>query len=176
MSDQKNKLAAKKAAVLEKKKRKIVPAIIVVAVLVAAVAGVLLYLNNSGSSTVAISTQSEETTTQITYPVSMFSDGRALHFLYREGSIDIRYFILKSSDGIIRAAFDACDVCWPSGKGYYQDGDHMVCKNCGQRFASILINEVKGGCNPEPLARKESGNNLIIRVEDILKGKKYFDF
>jgi uncharacterized membrane protein len=176
MSDQKNKLAAKKAAVLEKKKRKIVPFIIVIAVLVAVITGVFLYLNNSGSSPVAISTQSKETTTQITYPLSMFSDGRAIHFVYREGAIDIRYFILKSSDGIIRAAFDACDVCWPSGKGYYQDGDHMVCKNCGQQFASILINEVKGGCNPEPLVRKESGNNVIIRVEDILKGKKYFDF
>jgi uncharacterized membrane protein len=176
MSDKKNKLAEKKAVVLEKKKRKIVPAIIIAAALVAAIAGVFLFSNNSGSSKVAISTASEETTTQITYPVSMFADGRALHFVYREGSIDVRYFILKSVDGIIRAAFDACDVCWPSGKGYYQDGDYMVCKNCGQRFASLLINEVKGGCNPEPLARKESGNNLVIRVEDILKGKKYFDF
>jgi uncharacterized membrane protein len=175
MSDQKNKLAAKKAVVLEKKKRKIVPAIIVAA-LVAAIAGTFLYLDNSGSSTVAIPTPSEETTTQITYPVGMFSDGRAIHFVYREGSIDIRYFILQSADGTIRAAFDACDVCWPSGKGYYQDGDYMVCSNCGQRFASVLINEVKGGCNPEPLARKKSENNLIIRVEDILKGKKYFDF
>ena len=29
----------------------------------------------------------------------------------------------------------------------------MVCNNCGQRFPSNLINEVRGGCNPSPLER-----------------------
>jgi uncharacterized membrane protein len=176
MSGQNDKLAAKKAAVLEKKKIKTVPVIIIVAVLVSAIAGVLVYLGNNDTPSVFVSTQSEEISPQIKYPLSMFDNGRAAYFQYKNDSINIRYFILKSSDGVIRAAFDACDVCWPSGKGYYQDGNDMVCANCGQRFSSVLINEVKGGCNPEPLARKVSGDNLIIRVEDILYGKKYFNF
>ncbi|MEJ2476339.1 MAG: DUF2318 domain-containing protein, partial [Desulfobacterales bacterium] len=88
----------------------------------------------------------------------------------------IRYFILKSSDGVIRAAFDACDVCWPAGKGYYQDGDVMVCRNCGRRFASVLVNEVQGGCNPAPLKRSLQGERVVIRAQDILEGKQYFDF
>ncbi len=176
MSDQKDKLAAKKAAIFKKDKRKITPGMIIIAFLIPAIAGVLVYLNKSDTPSVAVSAHSDQIATPVTYPVSMFDDGRAAHFQYRDGSIDIRYFILKSSDGVIRAAFDACDVCWPSGKGYYQDGNDMVCANCGQRFSSILINEVRGGCNPEPLARKISGDNLIIRVEDILNGKKYFDF
>jgi uncharacterized membrane protein len=176
MSDQKDKLAAKKAAVLKKNKRKITPVIIVFAFLIPAIAGVLVYLNKSDTPSVSVSTQSEQIATPVTYPVNMFDDGRAVHFQYKDDSTIIRYFVLKSSDGVIRAAFDACDVCWPSGKGYYQDGNDMVCANCGQRFSSILINEVRGGCNPEPLARKISGDNLLIRVEDILNGKKYFDF
>ena len=94
----------------------------------------------------------------------------------KTGSITVRYFILKSSDGIVRAAFDACDVCWPAGKGYYQDGDSMVCRNCGRRFHSVLINEVKGGCNPAPLTRSVDGDQLVIKVDDILKGKPYFNF
>ena len=77
---------------------------------------------------------------------------------------------------LIRAAFDACDVCWPSGKGYYQDGDVMVCRNCGRRFASVKINEVKGGCNPAPLKRTITGDKLVIQTSDILAGKQYFDF
>jgi uncharacterized membrane protein len=77
---------------------------------------------------------------------------------------------------VIRAAFDACDVCWPSGKGYFQDGDHMVCRNCGRRFVSVKVNEVKGGCNPAPLNRKVEGKDLVIQVADILDGRKYFDF
>ena len=113
---------------------------------------------------------------QITYPSDLFNDNKAHHFEYKDHDITIRYFILRSSDGVIRAAFDACDVCWPAGKGYYQEGDQMVCRNCGRRFASILINEVKGGCNPAPLQRSIKDNNLIIQTSDILDGKQYFDF
>jgi uncharacterized membrane protein len=77
---------------------------------------------------------------------------------------------------VIRAAYDACDVCWPAGKGYYQDGDDMVCRNCGRRFASVLLNEVQGGCNPAPLTRHVDNGQVVIRIEDILAGKRYFDF
>ena len=76
----------------------------------------------------------------------------------------------------MRAAFDACDVCWPAGKGYFQQGDVMVCRNCGRQFASVKINEVKGGCNPGPLERAVVGDELVIQVENILEGVRYFDF
>jgi uncharacterized membrane protein len=106
----------------------------------------------------------------------MFDDGRARHFQHRANGLTIQYFVLKSSDGIIRAAFDACDVCWPAGKGYFQDGDVMVCRNCGRRFASVRINEVKGGCNPAPLTRTIRGNQLVIKIDDIISGQSYFNF
>ena len=115
--------------------------------------------------------------TEVAYPISHFSDGKARHYTYQtEEGQEIRYFVLKSADGVIRAAFDACDVCWPANKGYYQEGDTMVCRNCGRRFASVKVNEVKGGCNPAPLERKVAGDRLILRVEDILEGIRYFDF
>jgi uncharacterized membrane protein len=107
----------------------------------------------------------------------LFSDGKARHFEYEtpEG-IAVKYFVLKSSDGVIRAAFDACDVCWPAGKGYYQDGDVMVCRNCSRRFASVRVNEVKGGCNPAPLQRRVENGQLVIETADLLTGRRYFDF
>jgi uncharacterized membrane protein len=52
----------------------------------------------------------------------------------------------------------------------------MVCRNCGRRFASVLINEVKGGCNPAPLHRTIQDDQLIIKVEDIVQGQTYFNF
>lgn len=113
---------------------------------------------------------------QVSYPISMFDDGTAHHYDHKADGLTIRYFILKSSDGVIRAAFDACDVCWPAGKGYFQEGDDMICRNCGRRFASVLVNEVKGGCNPAPLTRNVQGDQLVINVEDILQGKSYFNF
>jgi uncharacterized membrane protein len=114
---------------------------------------------------------------EFTYPIAQFADGKARHYTFAApGGITIKYFILKSSDGVIRAAFDACDVCWASGKGYQQDSDAMVCRNCGKRFASKLVNEVKGGCNPAPLKRTIKGDKLVIQTRDILEGRHYFNF
>ncbi len=60
----------------------------------------------------------------------------------------MRFFALKSSDGVYRAALDACDTCYHAKKGYHQEGDDMVCNNCGLHFHSAQVNEVHGGCNP----------------------------
>ena len=129
--------------------------------------------NRAGSSS-GIQSSSK----QISFPTNIFEDGRARYFKYDSpDGLSIRYFILKSSDGIIRAAFDACDVCWRERKGYHQEGDVMVCNNCGQRFPSVKVNEIKGGCNPSPLNRKLVGNKVIIKVADILEGGNlYFNF
>jgi uncharacterized membrane protein len=114
---------------------------------------------------------------EVIYPVKIFQNGDARFYSHPAGNgITIKYFILKSSDGLIRAAFDACDVCWREGKGYTQKGDFMICKNCGRRFSSVRINEAQGGCNPAPLTRTIRGDNVVLRVKDILEGGKYFDF
>jgi len=114
---------------------------------------------------------------EVTYPVKNFQDGKARFYEYKAGDgITIKYFILKSSDGVVRAAFDACDVCWPQGKGYYQKDDYMVCRNCGRRFASVNVNVITGGCNPGALKREVLREKLVIKVKDILEGKKYFNF
>jgi uncharacterized membrane protein len=113
----------------------------------------------------------------ITYPVATFNDGKARFYEYKTpDGIVVKYFILKSSDGVIRAAFDACDVCWEAGKGYQQKDDFMVCRNCGRRFHSTKVNEVSGGCNPSPLTRKIQDGKVVIDTQNILSGRKYFDF
>jgi uncharacterized membrane protein len=133
---------------------------------------VLSYSQGLASEKTAASAPSE-----FSYQVGQFADGKAHFYSYSApGGITIKYFIIKSSDGVIRAAFDACDVCWPSGKGYKQDGDFMVCQNCGKRFASNLVNEVKGGCNPAPLKRTIKGDKLVIQTKDIMDGRNYFNF
>ncbi len=113
----------------------------------------------------------------ITYSVNDFADGKARHFQYKTPSgKTIRYFIVRSSDGVIRAAYDACDVCWPSGKGYYQEGNNMVCRNCGRKFPTPQVNVVTGGCNPGALNRQINKTQVTIQVKDILEGQRYFNF
>ncbi|XXJ21313.1 Fe-S-containing protein [Desulfovibrio caledoniensis] len=110
----------------------------------------------------------------VTIPVSDVADGNAHFYTYDAGGKDVKFFVMKSRDGIIRAAFDACDVCYGEKKGYSQDGDFMVCNNCGQRFHSSRINEVKGGCNPSPLARAYDEQNVTIKTADLVAGVGYF--
>ena len=124
----------------------------------------------SGSSSSAVKSGGLLTPTngKLEIPVAGISDGRAHHYQVKsqDGTM-VTFFVLKSADGILRAAIDACDVCYRSGLGYYQEGDNMVCKNCGQKFASNRINDIKGGCNPAPLNRNVVGDKLVIDMRDI---------
>ncbi len=110
-------------------------------------------------------------------PVAGISDNKAHHFKVKadDGTM-VTFFVLKSADGILRAAIDACDVCYRSGLGYYQEGDNMVCKNCGQKFASNKINVIKGGCNPAPLNRIVAGDKLVIQMRDVNMNSWYMKY
>jgi uncharacterized membrane protein len=102
------------------------------------------------------------------------NDGKAHYFEVKaDDGTKVEFFLLMSMDGVIRAAIDSCDVCYRSGKGYVQEGDFMVCTNCGRRFASDRINVVKGGCNPAPLNRKIVDANLVISMADINQNSWY---
>ena len=108
------------------------------------------------------------------FPLSTFDDYKAHYYTYVHEEQAIKFFILKSADGVVRAAFDACDVCYGAKKGYRQDGEEMVCVNCGLRFPANRINEVRGGCNPAPLHRTVKGDTLVIQADDIVAGLRYF--
>jgi len=111
---------------------------------------------------------------KIQIPLNKVDDGKAHYFKYEQGGTTIKFFVVQSNDGVIRAAFDACDVCFPEKKGYSQDGDFMICNNCGRRFHSSRINVVEGGCNPAPLRREVVGDQLVIKTSDVMPGARYF--
>lgn len=115
-----------------------------------------------------------ETADDVKIPLKSLESGKALFLMNEDNGRQIHYFALKSSDGQYRAAFDACDVCFQANRGYRQDGDLMVCNQCGQSFPANRIGEVKGGCNPHPLARGIEGQFLVIKKVDMVAGKEYF--
>lgn len=110
----------------------------------------------------------------VTIPASIFDDYEAKYFTYNFPEEDLFFFAVKSRDGIIRAAFDACDVCFGARKGYRQQNEVMICNNCGQVFPTNRINIEKGGCNPAPLNREVINGELVIRVDDLYEGMRYF--
>jgi uncharacterized membrane protein len=108
-------------------------------------------------------------------PLAELESGKAKFFDYKTAdNKNIRFFAMKSSDGVYRAALDACDECWEAKKGYVQDGDDMVCRKCGRHFHSAKINEVSGGCNPVPLTRTVADGHLVIAAGALEAAKSYF--
>jgi uncharacterized membrane protein len=102
------------------------------------------------------------------------ADGKAHFYSAKVDGVTVKYFLLKTPDGVVRGAFDACDVCYPEKKGYRQDGNFMICVNCGQKFPLARVGLVKGGCNPHPLEHKEEGGKVVISEDALRDGLKYF--
>jgi uncharacterized membrane protein len=172
------KSASKKKAIVlgeAQSSRKPTYLLLGIALLALVVAGLVVWGTGPSGNPAANDVPRVANADEVRFSMAQFDDGQARHFEHEVGDLTVRYFVLKSSDGVVRAAFDACDVCWPAGRGYVQEGDVMVCRNCGRRFASVRINEVKGGCNPAPLQRAIDGDQLVIRIADIEAGKGYFD-
>ncbi len=111
---------------------------------------------------------------EVSLPVSELSEKARFYEYKTAAGKTVRFFAVKSSDGVYRAALDACDVCFASKKGYRQEGDDMVCNNCGNHFHSAQINEVKGGCNPVGLERKVAGDRLSLNAKELEAGASYF--
>lgn len=140
----------------------------------------LLYVSASAPtpSTEAYAKQPAETFPagqDVRLPAASFADGRARFYRYMTAAgREIRFFVLRSSDGIVRAAYDACDVCYRERKGYHQSGDNMICNNCGRAFQSVNVNVITGGCNPGPLERTMAGDQIVITTAALDRGSSYF--
>jgi uncharacterized membrane protein len=110
-----------------------------------------------------------------TIPVATLADGKAHFYRYNDGGKEITFFAVKTPDGAIKTAFDACDSCFKSKKGYEQQGDKMNCKNCNQKFAIDRLGpNATGGCNPGFLPSQANGTAVSIRVTDLKAGAHYF--
>lgn len=157
---------------------------LVLAVILVALVAVAAYmvLGGSGEATPATSVtatnndSSGKNADEIRIPLADLESGQAKFFDYTlSDNKPIRFFALKSKDGVYRAALDACDVCFHAKKGYHQEGDDMICNNCGLKFPTSKINDVAGGCNPVGLARTIENGNLVIKTSELeSRGGYYF--
>jgi hypothetical protein len=110
----------------------------------------------------------------VRFSVAEFADGVAHDYTFMVDGGPVEFFVVQDKDGAIRAAYNACDVCYRAKLGYTQDGRVMVCSNCGNRFPIEQINMVRGGCNPAPLERQLDGDALLIKAADLAAGLYYF--
>jgi uncharacterized membrane protein len=90
----------------------------------------------------------------------------------------IEVLAVKAPDGTVRTAFNTCQVCYDSGRGYYeQEGNVLVCQNCGNRFAMDDVEIKTGGCNPVPIFAENktvTDENIVISVDYLEQAKAIF--
>jgi high-affinity iron transporter len=96
---------------------------------------------------------------QVRIPLSDLTDS-SLHFYTADldGSV-IRFLVIHKQNGDYAAALDACQICGTAG--YRQEGQSVICRNCG---ASIYIPSIgqSGGCNPISVKSQVAGGEVIV--------------
>jgi uncharacterized membrane protein len=96
-------------------------------------------------------------------------------FTYDEEGVEIRYFAVLGSDGLVRTAFDACDVCG-GHNGYSQDNDKVICNTCGLSFEidKIGVENKGGGCWPSYLEHETEEEYILIKKQNLKSGSFRF--
>lgn len=131
---------------------------------------VILFSGSSGAKTALTSPEAKSGGNDIVIQKADVTE-TATFIPYQSGNTKMEVIAVKASDGTIRTAFNTCQVCYKSGKGYYgQEGDELVCQNCGNRFNVSQVDKEKNGCNPVPIlsSDKTEDDKTITISSDFL--------
>jgi high-affinity iron transporter len=96
---------------------------------------------------------------EVRIPVSTIQDTKMHFYTADVNNTAIRFFVIHENGGGYIVALDACQICgWT---GYRQDGQNVICRNCGATIYIPSIGE-KGGCNPIPVKATIQGGDVIV--------------
>jgi high-affinity iron transporter len=98
---------------------------------------------------------------QVNVPLSELTDS-SLHFYTADvdGTV-IRFVVIHKQNGDYATALDACQICGTAG--YRQEGQNVICRNCGAAIYIPSIGE-SGGCNPIAVKSRVEGGQVIVDV------------
>ncbi len=110
-------------------------------------------------------------------PISEVSETATFYPVTVDG-IDMEIIAVMDSTGAIRTAFNTCQICYDSGRGYYEQvGNTLVCQNCGNRFTVDQVEVETGGCNPWPIFETNktvTEDSIVIPYTYLLESSKIF--
>ncbi len=87
----------------------------------------------------------------VTFPANKVTT-KAAFFDYDVNGTTVEILVVRALDNTIRIAFNTCQVCHGSPKAYFaQEGGHLICQNCGNRFTAMDIMPGSNGCSPMSL-------------------------
>ncbi|MDR3344384.1 MAG: DUF2318 domain-containing protein [Oscillospiraceae bacterium] len=128
--------------------------------------------SSGGTGGAAAPTQPQQEIKQggsLVIPLSEVSETAQFYPIVVNGTA-MEVIAVTAPDGTIRTAFNTCEVCYSSGRGYYkQQGSALVCQNCGNRFQTSQVELQSSGCNPWPIFAE----NKTVTADSITIG---YDF
>ena len=104
-------------------------------------------------------------------PVAQLEDHKLHRYLVPAGGSQVRFIAILDSSGSVRVGLDACAIC--GSQGYYQDGQNVICRNCGSAIYVPTIG-MAGGCNPVHVDYLVQDGAVIISESALAGTAKYF--
>jgi len=96
---------------------------------------------------------------QVRIPLSELNDSSLHFYMVETGVTTLRFLVIHQTNGDYAVALDACQICgWA---GYRQEGQNVICRNCGATIYIPSIGE-KGGCNPIPVKSTVQDGEVIV--------------
>lgn len=169
----------KNGTTVTKSKNKV---IVIAGILIIIIAAIFIVKGNFGGGADLAIQKGESTTASsgavdLVIPKGEISE-TVKFFPLKAGSTNMEVLAVKAPDGTIRTAFNTCQVCNGSPKAYYkQQGNVLVCQNCGNKFSMDMLEKQRGGCNPVPIMKEnktDDANNIVISKDFIEKNKDLF--
>lgn len=159
----------------QKKKQSNLPLVIAAVIIVCAAILMMVMTKNRGDNNADDADSGDVQVIQsgesLVIPIDEVTETVQFYPIEVDGT-EMEVIAVKDSSGNIRTAFNTCQICFSSGRGYYvQDGDQIVCQNCGNRFSVDQIEVEVGGCNPYPIfdENKTVTDESILISYDFLK-------
>jgi FTR1 family protein len=96
-------------------------------------------------------------------PIAEVNDNKLHFFSVTINGVPVRFIVIKKPDGW-GTALDACRICGRAG--YRQDGQNVICRNCGSAIYVPTIGQA-GGCNPVGFPAAVQGGTLVIQLNSL---------
>jgi high-affinity iron transporter len=102
---------------------------------------------------------------QLRIPLSQLMDSSLHYYTTEVSQADIRFLVIHKAGGDYATVLDACQICGPVG--YRQDGQNVICRNCG---AAIYIPSIgqSGGCNPIAVKSRVENGEVVVDLSALL--------
>ena len=108
---------------------------------------------------------------EVHIPQATVEDGRLHFFTLETDGTTIRFLVIRKPGGGYATALDACAICGPAG--YRQDGQNVICRNCGAPIYIPSIGQT-GGCNPVGFASRSEGGQVVFNVSALVEAARPF--